>query len=68
MIFRSEWEQMQYVCERNVWGFSGVKIMAMIQGGQRSVLTNQCLGVGKETSAEPPGRGNEESRGTATNL
>jgi len=29
-----------------------------IQERQRSVLTNQCLG--KETNAEPPGRGTEE--------
>jgi len=31
----------------------------MIQESRRSVLTNQCFG--KETNAEPPGRGNEES-------
>jgi len=31
----------------------------MIQESRRSVLTNQCFG--KETNAEPPGRGTEES-------
>jgi hypothetical protein len=45
---------------KNVWavGQSHGYGHAM-QERQRSVLTNQCLG--KDTNAEPPGRGTEES-------
>jgi hypothetical protein len=48
------------VRKRNVWAAGRSQYHGhAIQEGQRSVLTNQCLG--KEMDAEPPGRGTEES-------